>query len=259
MRYHDFDLAIERDADGTIRLRSWCDAHGEYRDAAIFDASELALDQQLLAVDEVARAKLVALGSRLYTYTFASKGRNIEWHFGQCWGAAGSSMNGVRVRLRVEEPDLAVIPWEYLYSQRLNSFLGVSERTPIVRYLELPQAIPSLEAELPVRVLIAIPRQPELDTATELKEILAAREPLKGAVEVTVLEGEVSRRRISDELATNEYHVFHFIGHGDFVDDRAVLLLYDNDGNEELVDQHRMAGLFRNHPSLKLVVLNSCR
>lgn len=259
MRYHDFDLSIDQAADGTIALRSWCDTHGEYRDVATIDVAALEGDQKLLAVDDVARATLIAVGCRLYSYTFASGGHNIEWHFGQCWGAAGSSNNGVRVRLRVEAPTLAVIPWEYIYSERLRTFLGVSERTPIVRYLELPQAIPSLEAPLPVRVLIAIPDQPGLDTATEKKEILAALDSLKEAVQVTVLEGIVSRKRIAEALASEEYHVFHFIGHGDFRDDRSVLVMQDNDGAEELVDQDRMAGLFRNHPSMKLVVLNSCR
>lgn len=259
MRYHDFDLSIEKGADGTIALRSWCDAHGEYRDAGTLDAAALESDQKLLAVDEVTRTALVGVGSRLYSSTFGCERRNIEWHFGQCWGAVGGSANGVRLRLRVESPELAVIPWEYIYSERLRSFLGVSERTPIVRYLELPQAIPSLEAPLPVRVLIAIPDQPELDTATEKKEILAALEPLKEVVQATVLEGNVSRKRIADTLAAEEYHVFHFIGHGDFADDRSVLVMSDVLGAEELLDQHRMAGLFRNHPSMKLVVLNSCR
>ena len=259
MRYHDFDLAIEKGADGTIALKSWCDVHGEYRDVATLDAVTLENDRTLLADDAVARGTLIAVGSRLYAYTFASAGRNIEWHFGQCWGAAGNPASGVRVRLRVEAPELAIIPWEYIYSERLRCFLGVSERTPIVRYLELPQAIPSLEAPLPVRVLIAIPDQPGLDTATEKKEILAALEPLQHAVQVRVLEGVVSRRRIAETLEEDEFHVFHFIGHGDFEDDRAVLLMSGPSGGDERVDQDRMAGLFRNHPSMKLVVLNSCR
>ncbi|MEO8562251.1 MAG: CHAT domain-containing protein [bacterium] len=259
IRYHDFDLAIEQNADGTIALRSWCDQHGEYRDVATLDTKSLAQDRALLADDQVARAQLIALGSRLYGYTFGSVGRNIEWHFGQCWGAAGAAPNGVRVRLRIAAPSLAVIPWEFLYSERLRCFLGVSDRTPVVRYLELPQAIPSLQASLPVRVLVAIPDQPELDTATEKREILAALEPLGHAVKVTVLEGVVSPQRIADALAADEYHVFHFIGHGDFADDRSVLLMNGADGGREEVDQDRMAGLFRNHPSLKLVVLNSCR
>ncbi|HEV7992847.1 MAG TPA: CHAT domain-containing protein [Gemmatimonadaceae bacterium] len=259
MRYHDFDLAIDQSADGSIALRSWCDQHGEYHDVATLDADTLAQDRTLLADDEVARAQLIALGTRLYGYTFGCVGRNIEWHFAQCWGAAGAAPNGVRVRLRVAAPNLAVIPWEFIYSERLRGFLGVSDRTPVVRYLELPQAIPSLEATLPVRVLLAIPEQPTLDTATEKREILAALAPLAESVQITVLEGAVSRRRIADALAEHEYHVFHFIGHGDFANDRAVLVMNGADGGNELVDQDRMAGLFRNHPSLKLVVLNSCR
>ncbi|MEO7522041.1 MAG: hypothetical protein ABIW79_09520 [Gemmatimonas sp.] len=225
MRYHDFDLAIEPGADGTIVLRSWCDMHGEYRDAGAIDLATLERDRGLLATDEVARDTLVGVGGRLYSSIFGCAKRNVEWHFGQCWGAAGDGANGVRLRLRIEAPELAVIPWEYVYSERLRCFLGVSERTPIVRYLELPQAIPSLETTLPVRVLLVVPEQLELDTATETKEILAALQPLQNAVQVTVLDGYVSRQRITEALEANEYHVFHFIGHGDFVEDRATLVM----------------------------------
>ncbi len=259
MRYHDFDLAIDLDAEGTIRLRSWCDAHGEYKDSAVLDAPAMERDSQLLASDAVKRNTLREIGGRLYGYTFASVSRNIEWHFGQCWGAAGTTADGVRVRLRIEAPAMAVVPWEYIYSQRLNGFLGVSERTPIVRYLELPQAIPSLESSLPVRVLIVIPTQPELDTDAEKKQILAALEPMRASVEVTVLEGKVTRRQIADALAVAEYHVLHFIGHGNFTEERAVLLLFDEAGLAVEVDDERVAGLFRNCPSMKLVILNSCR
>jgi CHASE2 domain-containing sensor protein len=259
MRYHDFDLTIDQDADGTIRLESRCDAHGEYKDTAVLDAPALAHDATVLAEDVVARNTLKEIGGRLYRYTFASVGRNIEWHFGQCWGAAGSTSDGVRVRLRIEVPAMAVIPWEYIYSDRLNAFLGASIRTPIVRYLELPQAIPKLEAPLPLRILIVIPDEPELDTAKEKDEILKALQPMQGAIEATLLEGKVTRRQIAATLETHEYHVFHFIGHGDFTDDHAVLMLYDEHGESAAVDDERIAGLFRNHPTMKLAVLNSCR
>ena len=259
LRYHDFELSIEKGADGGIELKSWCDAHGEYHDTATLDPAALERDRQLLSADAVQHDALVALGSRLYGYTFASTGRNIEWHFGQCWGAIGNGPTGVRVRLRVEAPELAVIPWEYIYSERLRCFLGVSERTPVVRYLELPQAVVSLEAPLPVRVLIVIPDETGLDTATEQREILAALEPLRGSVAATVLAGQVTRERIALALEESEYHVFHFIGHGDFADDRAVLVLNAEGGGEDRVDHDRFADLFRNHRSLKLVVLNSCR
>src|SRR5439155_8614157 len=98
-------------------------------------------------------AALVDVGTRLYSYTFVARKGNMEWHFGQCWGAVAKAGAGVRVLLRVESPSLAVVPWEYIYSERLRCFLGVSERTPIVRYLELPQPIASLEAQTPLRML----------------------------------------------------------------------------------------------------------
>src|SRR3954469_8777023 len=103
MRYHDFDLAIERDPDGSIALRAWCDEHGETRGNATLDAAALAQDRELLAEDEVARTKLVAIGSRLYDCTLAS--RQIAFHFGRCFGAADKDARGVRVRLRIAAPE----------------------------------------------------------------------------------------------------------------------------------------------------------
>jgi CHASE2 domain-containing sensor protein len=260
MRYHDFDLWIEKGAAGTIALRSRCDVHGEYTDSATLDPATLERDEKLLADEQVERSALIDLGTRLYAYTFATQGRSIEWHFGQCWGAAGNNANGVRVRLRVEAPELAVIPWEYIYSQRLRCFLGVSERTPIVRYLELPQAIGSLEVSLPVRMLVAIPGQSGLDTEQEKRELLETLQPLRDVVRITTLDGEVTRERIVQTLGGEErFHLFHFIGHGGFDGDRAVLVLNRSGGGQDLVDHERVASLFRNHPSMKLVVLNSCR
>lgn len=259
MRYHDFDLSIEEGADSTLVLRSSCDPHGEYTEVVALDAATMAQDREMLTRDDVARDRLMAFGRRLYGLTFGAGKHSLEWHFGLCWGAAGSGDTGVRLRLRVKSPALAVVPWELIYSDRLNCYFGVSERTPIVRYLELPQRIPSLEAELPLRILVVIPEQPELATEAEEAALRDALETLDGVVELTVLRGRISRRDMADTLEERQYHVLHFIGHGDFTDDKAILVLKDHDGGDEYVEAERVAGLFRNHPSMKLIVLNSCR
>ena len=46
---------------------------------------------------------------------------------------------GMRLRLRLADtPELAELPWEFLYDPRRDRFLAQSRRTPLVRYLDLP-------------------------------------------------------------------------------------------------------------------------
>ena len=48
---------------------------------------------------------------------------------------------GLRLRLLLDDaPAIAGLPWELLYDARTNSFIAQSERTPVVRFLDLPHA-----------------------------------------------------------------------------------------------------------------------
>jgi hypothetical protein len=46
---------------------------------------------------------------------------------------------GLRIRLHFSEaPELARLPWEMLFDRTSRNFLGLTQRTPLVRYIELP-------------------------------------------------------------------------------------------------------------------------
>jgi CHASE2 domain-containing sensor protein len=259
MRYHDFDLWIEPSAVGGLSLRSCCDEHGEYRDEATVDLDALRREEDNVLTPDVDPQNLIAVGKRLYGCAFTSAKGEVEWHFAQCRGAYGSGDKGVRVRLRVEDPKVATLPWEFLYSEHLRSFLGVSVQTPVVRYLELPRPIGSLETSLPVRMLVVIPQVADLDTAAERRQLVETLAQLSDTVSLTILEGHVTRQDIADALAANSFHVLHFIGHGDFDGDAAVLLVNGAGEEEDFIDHATFAGMLRNQLTMKLVVLNSCR
>ena len=53
-------------------------------------------------------------------------------------------------------PQLAGLPWEYLYQAEGRGFLALSGRTPVVRYLELSEGLGTLLVEPPLRVLAVI-------------------------------------------------------------------------------------------------------
>ncbi len=59
---------------------------------------------------------------------------------------ARASGKGLRLRLRIEAPELASLPWEYLYDPAEADYVCLSTDTPLVRYLEFdrpPRRSPS--------------------------------------------------------------------------------------------------------------------
>jgi CHASE2 domain-containing sensor protein len=261
VRYHDFDLWIDNRTEGGYPLRASCQPHGEARDISSFDPDSDPIRQMRarLAREETDRDLLTAFGSLLYSAVFSAKDGNIEALFQRCRGDfIDCRKEGIRIRLRIEAPELAALPWEFLYSRREDCFLGTSTETPVVRYLELPQLIRELEVRLPLRILVAIPEGSGLSTETEMSNLSGALEGLKKQVETRLLEGEVTRTAISDALL-EQFHVFHFIGHGEFQNNLPFLLLNDGQGGLKPIDHQQFGGLFLNHQTMKLVLLNSCK
>ena len=63
---------------------------------------------------------------------------------------------GIRLRLRLADPALADLPWEFLYVQNVNRFLALSVQTPLVRYMDLPEVMQPIAVTPPIRVLVMI-------------------------------------------------------------------------------------------------------
>lgn len=74
-------------------------------------------------------------------------------------------------------------------------------------------------------------------------------------------------RNIRRQLDGNAYNVFHFIGHGDFKDNKGYIALVNADGKAELIDDERFASFFlgdraafpKENRNLGLVLLNCCQ
>ena len=88
---------------------------------------------------------------------------------------------GMRLRLRLADvPELAELPWEFLYDPRLNRFLAQSRHTPLVRYLDLPDPPQPLSVEGPLRLLVMISSPSdyaELDVEREWNALTGALAP----------------------------------------------------------------------------------
>ena len=51
----------------------------------------------------------------------------------------GQGVDGLRVKLRVEPPELAQLPWEYVYDELTDNYLCLKHRSPFVRFLEVAE------------------------------------------------------------------------------------------------------------------------
>ncbi|HVF59261.1 MAG TPA: CHAT domain-containing protein [Thermoanaerobaculia bacterium] len=264
MRYRDFDLWIDNRVGDHYPLRAACSAQGEARDRTALDPESGPLQEleARLVLGESGRELLVDFGSLLYSGLFDAENRDIATLFERSRGACNAERDeGLRVRLRIEAPPMAHLPWELLYSRRDQEFLATDAATAVVRYLEVPRPIRSLETAFPVRMLVVIPSVPDLDTAAErelLQEAVGDLERQK-LVELTWLDGVVTLDRVCDALVEQRFHILHFIGHGGFDSERPFLIFNQATGEPDYVDHERFGSLFRNHPTMKLIVLNSCQ
>lgn len=270
-QYLDFDLLIDRSGEG-YRARVLDSPAG--RGTAVFTLpfSTLELENYLLRIGRPRRGMrrvespeseaVKTFGGRLFEAVFDGEvGRCLRNSLDE----ATRQGKGLRLRLRFEDaPDLINLPWEYLYNPAVNRFLSLSTATPVVRFLELPEVVQPLPLRTPLKVLAMISSPadyPALDVEREwanLKEALSALEAA-GQVRVERLE-RPTLAALLPRIRKEEFHIFHFVGHGGF-DPQAqdgLLILESEDGRSQTVSGQVLGTLLHDERTLRLAVLNAC-
>ena len=170
---------------------------------------------------------------------------------------------GLRVVLRIDTPALAGLPWEAMYDQAAGAY--VCRQDQLVRHVPVASVPAPLRVRPPLRILgvVSSPRGlPALDVDKEQDQLARAlaRPAGQGLAELHWAPS-ATWADLQDLLLDGEWHVLHFIGHGDFDPgrDEGVLALAREDGRADLVAAHRLVDLLRQaRPMPRLVVLNSC-
>ena len=178
-------------------------------------------------------------------------------------GVARQRGRRLRVVLRLTAPELAALPWEMLFDPETETYLCRQE--PLVRHVHAPYTADPLEVRPPLRILglVASPRDlPQLDVDAEkgrLAEALAG--PVAAGLIEVVWVPEATWHVVQDRLLAGQWHVLHFVGHGDYdtATDEGVLALVGANGRADRVEAGRLADLLGEaQPTPQLVVLNSC-
>ncbi|MDJ0797260.1 MAG: CHAT domain-containing protein [Calothrix sp. MO_167.B12] len=255
MNYQDFQILVSENQK--IRASS---EQGEVRSELRLDWNEISLTLPLIESKQTNSSLLKALGSKLYQALFPNQ---INARFQATIAGAQANNQSVRLRLIFESPSLAALPWEFLYDKQTNTFLGNNTQTVLSRYIDVPLLKRDIKAaSLPLRVLLVISSPTNLATLDVAGEAKLIQEALGKHIEAGDIELDILRdatiRNINQKLREKPYNVFHFIGHGEFKDNKGYIALVDRDGTANLLDDERFANFFLGNNNLGLVILNSC-
>jgi len=209
------------------------------------------------------KATLKKFGGQLFAAVFADQVRSS---FSASLNEASREGTGLRLRLRLTEaPELAALPWEFLHDPAINRFLSLSNQTPIVRYLDLPERIKPLNVQPPLRILVMVSSPwdlPQLEVEQEWENVKSALAEAErnGLVQLERLE-TATLPALQKRLREKPFHFFHFIGHGDFDEpaQAGVLYLENEDKMKRAVSGDELGILLHDEETLRVAVLNACR
>ena len=273
--YLSFDLLLEKEADGSyaaLVTGAPVGAGSNVRFQLPFDATTL--ENLLLKLDpgrsgtrrtggNTQQQAAMDFGGPLYDAIFRD-GVLLAWSRSQ--DLARAEAGGLRLRLRLTEAaEIAGLPWELLYDKPNNNFLAQSERTPMVRYLDIPAVPRAIKVDGPLRVLAIISSPVDLERLDVEGEWARLQEAMKGRIEAgSVVLDRLPRPMVSELgpwLRRHQTHVIHFVGHGDF-DERlreGVIHFESETGARAPVTSTVLGPFVRDHDPLRMVVLNACR
>ena len=168
----------------------------------------------------------------------------------------------LRLVLRIRPPELARLPWEFLFDPGRQDYLGLS--LPLVRYPRVLAPRQPLQVTPPLRILGMVARPGDrdaLDVDDEQRRLRAALGELEraGLVELVWVRGQ-TYGDLEDALDHGPWHVFHFVGHGgyDAGSDEGTIALASEQGRTDSVGADDLSRLLGDHHTLRLVVLNAC-
>ncbi len=145
MKYQDFKILVSENK----RIRASSE-QGEVSSELLLDMDRINRTLKLIQQNQTDADLLKVLGNELYQALFPNQ-INARFH------ATMAGARNVRLRLVFESPELATLPWEFLYDKETNTFLGNNTQTVLSRYIDVPLQQRDIKAaSLPLKVLLVI-------------------------------------------------------------------------------------------------------
>ena len=256
-----FRVDVLHSAAGEASALTALDAAGLLARRAELQQAVLASAVSVRRVLEDTEQRLREAGQELFAALLGSGQVAARYQASAAVAAARGEL--LRVVTRIDDPLLAGLPWEAMYDDTTGEYVCRSGQ--LVRYIPIAAPTPPLAVELPLQILAVAssPRGlPAIDVEME-QELLD--NALGSLTQAGLAEVHWARSAVwadlQDMLLGGQWHVVHFIGHGDFdpLRDEGIIALVGPDGRADLVEASRLVDLLRQaHPMPRLVVLNSC-
>lgn len=258
--YSDFELLVEHRTGAEYLVNVIASPAGEEaRGEFMVRVDELAETLRKLRSFTIAKEDLKALGKTLFGLLFQT---HVHMRYRESLGrVAHSALEHLRLKLRLEPPELLVLPWEFLYDSVNEEYCALSEKISITRFLILPHTVKPLEVEPPLKILMVVSNPlsvAPLEGKAEEQRIVSALKKLSQnkMVELHILESATPASLRA--ALQKEYHVLHYIGHGALeAGGEGVLILEDEFDSASRIGADRLA-LMLKPTSIRLVVLNGC-
>ncbi len=257
--FTDFDITIRGETPPFSVTCSYAgrDAEGAFHSTAEDHYWRARLDMLGDMDNPPGQALIAEAGSELFEGLMQDEIRDL-------WIRARGALEqgavaGLRLRLAVRPPSVAALPWEGLYDPHRGLPLAADARTPLVRAERLYRQVgPSrpLEAELPLKLLLAVPDDPSgaIDAAAEIDAMQRALADIgPELLTISLLQGRFDVLDLREALTATQADILHVIAHG-----QPDGILLWQDGEPRLVQATALRMTLQRTPAVKLALLNAC-
>ena len=255
----DVKIQISLAPDGiyTVAIRAMGEQSGFSRSFDATAAARLATCLRGDTAEAGAARDLRVLGETLYDFLIAGGDDGLLYRA----LVRGSGQGGTTLRLQIDPPDLAALPWEALHDGR--GFLALGDDFSVIRTLPRSQPARPLASGAPLRIVAAAAdptdASPTLDQALERERVMQALAPLQavGLAQITWLENATVKALYT--ALQEDADIFYFSGHGGFEPERGggLLLLAGEAGGAQPVDAGDLTSLLAKRADLRLAILNT--
>ena len=255
----DVKIQISLAPDGiyTVAIRAMGEQSGFSRSFDATAAARLATCLRGDTAEAGAARDLRVLGETLYDFLIAGGDDGLLYRA----LVRGSGQGGTTLRLQIDPPDLAALPWEALHDGR--GFLALGDDFSVIRTLPRSQPARPLASGAPLRIVAAAAdptdASPTLDQALERERVMQALAPLQavGLAQITWLENATVNALYT--ALQEDADIFYFSGHGGFEPERGggLLLLAGEAGGAQPVDAGDLTSLLAKRADLRLAILNT--